>query len=62
MMVGTIPSQRYALINSCCLPGEPAARRKNGYTAELKNRTSALNMTNLLIPLTSLPQGDPSQL
>lgn len=62
MMFGTIPSPSYALINSCCLPRELAARRKNAYTAELKNRTSALNMTNLLNPVTSLPQGDSSQL
>lgn len=53
----TIPSWSYALINSGWFPGELESWRKNVYTTELKNRTSALNMTNLLIPLTSLPQG-----
>lgn len=53
----TIPSSSYALINSGWFPGELEPWWKNVYTTELKNRTSALNMTNLLIPLTSLPQG-----
>ena len=53
----TIPSWSYALINSGWFPRELEPWRKNVYTTELKNRTSALNMTNLLNPLTSLPQG-----
>ena len=57
MIFETIPSWSYALINSGSFPGDLEPWSKNVYTTELKNRTSALNMTNLLIPLTSLPQG-----